>query len=66
MQIVGERFRGDTAFLAVKESRSDDPSIRAYFRNASFDQDYTSILTTDEIQSWVEALMAPKIKKPML
>jgi len=57
LEQVGEKFRGETAFLFVPEARDNDPSIRAYFRDVEADKDYQGSLSTDEFMSWLQPFM---------
>jgi len=62
LQQVGEKFRGSTAFLFVKEAHADDPCIRAYFRDAVSDKEYNSSLRSEDVQLWLQPLMEQKAK----
>jgi thiol-disulfide isomerase/thioredoxin len=63
LQQAGEKFRGSTAFLFVKEARDDDPYIRAYYRESEGDQDYNSVLVLGDLYKWLQPLMERKTKK---
>jgi len=60
---VGEKFRGETAFLFVKEARAEDPYIRAYFRDAVADQNYNGGLSSQEVHNWLQPFMERTTKK---
>lgn len=55
---VGEKYRGETAFLVVPEGRPGHSGIRAYFRDAAADKDYNGSLTVDDFLSWLQPYMA--------
>lgn len=63
LQMVGERFRGDTAFLLVQGSREGSPHFRAYFQDASADQVYNGTLESEGLRTWVQSLLAQKMNK---
>jgi len=63
LEQIGEKFRGLTAFLFVKEARENDPCIRAYFRSAEADKEYNVSLAgleVEDVQNWLEPLMEKK------
>jgi len=60
---AGEKFRGATAFLFVRESRPHDPFIRAYYRNETGDQVYNASLGLQDVQNWLQPIMDSKGKK---
>lgn len=57
LEQVGEKFRGETAFLFVPEAQQNDPSIRAYFRDEGTDKDYNGSLKVDEFLLWLKPFM---------
>jgi thiol-disulfide isomerase/thioredoxin len=57
---AGEKLRGATAFLFVKEGHAEDPYIRVYFRDADADQTYTGSLGLQDVQKWLQPLMDQK------
>lgn len=60
LEQIGEKFRGLTAFLFVKEARDSDPCIRAYFRSEDADKEYNVSLpglAVDDVQRWLQPLM---------
>jgi len=60
LEQIGEKFRGLTAFLFVKEAAQNDPCIRAYFRSADADKEYNVSLpglAVDDVQKWLQPLM---------
>lgn len=63
LQQAGEKFRGSTAFLFVKEAREEDPYIRAYFRDSAADQDYNATLGLQDLQNWLKPFMEQKAEK---
>jgi len=63
LQQAGEKFRGSTAFLFVKDAREDDPNIRAYFRNPDADQEFTGTLGFQDLENWLQPLMESKKEK---
>lgn len=64
LEIVAERMRGQTVFLySSQESWARDPSLRAYYWDASLDQDYNGTITTDSVQAWVKDRLTKKPKK---
>jgi thiol-disulfide isomerase/thioredoxin len=63
---AGERFRGLTAFLFVKEGRTGDPLLRALFANASADVDYNGGLGSQDIQAWMQPLIEATKAKSLL
>jgi thiol-disulfide isomerase/thioredoxin len=62
VQIMAERFRGDTAFLRVNDRRDGDPKLRAYFRNGKYDKVYDNTLSVKE---WIESLMGERLAKKL-
>lgn len=54
---IGEKFRGSSAFLFVKEVHDGDPFIRAYFRDAKADKDYNAGLAIEDVLAWLQPFM---------
>jgi len=60
---IGEKFRGLTAFLFVKEAQEGDPFMRVYFRESDADKEYNGDLNVDDVQKWLQPLMDRKEKE---
>jgi hypothetical protein len=58
LEMVGESFRGDTAFLVTNETRAGDPVLRALSSENGTDQEYRDVVESEKIQTWVKDVLA--------
>lgn len=61
LQEMGEKFRGVTAFLFVKEAQDSDPFLKVYFQHSEADKEYDTSSRIEDVQTWLEPLMSDGI-----
>mmetsp|Transcript_26864 Transcript_26864/g.72884 ORF Transcript_26864/g.72884 Transcript_26864/m.72884 type:complete len:294 (-) Transcript_26864:165-1046(-) len=57
LEASAERLRGKTIFVFTEEAQDGDPALRAYYADASLDQDFMGKLDQEAAHTWVKGLV---------